>query len=151
VVCIAAVTILTEYEDRFVASPLAMVIAFDADDLSEYSSNKRTVDEQRRRGSNTLVAETFRTLVVVVLFFVLFDAFLLGSRSATFTRRTLVLSAALIVVASAVSVRAFYRNKELPQTIEDRLRAATEAKAESIEESETTDDAAPTEGSEDPR
>ena len=150
-VCIAAVATLTEFEGRFIASPLAIVIAFDADDVSEFSPNKRNVEEQRRRGSNTLVAETFRTLVVVVLFFVLFDAFLVGSRSVTFTRQTLLLSAALIVLTSAVSARALYRNKELRQTIEDRLRAAAEAEAESLEESETGDDAAPIEGSEDQR
>ena len=147
VVCIAAVAILTEYEDRFIASPLAMFIAFDADDVSEYSSNKRTVDEHRRVGSNTLVLETFRTLVVIVLFLALFDTFLVGSRSATFNRRTLLLSASLIAVASAVSVRAFYRHQELRQTIEDRLKTAAEAK---IEERETTEDAEPTEDAKDP-
>ena len=147
VVCIAAVAILIEYEDRFIASPLAMFIAFDADDVSEYSSNKRTVDEQRRVGSNTLVLETFRTLVVIVLFLVLFDTFLVGSRSVTFNRGTLLLSASLIALASAVSVRAFYRHQELRQTIEDRLKAAAEAK---IEERETTENAEPTEDAKDP-
>ncbi len=147
VVCIAAVAILTEYEDRFVASPLAMVIAFDADDVSEYSSNKRTVDEHRRVGSNALVLETFRTLVVIVLFLGLFDTVLVGSRSVTFNRGTLLLSASLIAVASAVSVRAFYRHQELRQTIEDRLKTAAEAK---IEERETTEDAEPTEDAKDP-
>ncbi len=147
VVCIAAVAILTEYEDRFMASPLAIVIAFDADDVSEYSSNKRTVDEHRRVGSNTLVAETFRALVVIVLFLVLFDTFLVGSRSVTFNRGTLLLSALLIAAASAVSLRAFYRNQEFRQTIEDRLKTAAEAK---IEERETTEDAEPTEDSKDP-
>lgn len=147
VVCIAAVAILTKYEDRFIALPLAMFIAFDADDVSEYSSNKRTVDEHRRVGSNTLVLETFRTLVVIVLFLALFDTFLVGSRSVTFNRRTLLLSASLIAVASAVSVRAFYRHQELRQTIEDRLKTAAEAK---IEERETTEDAEPTEDAKDP-
>ncbi len=147
VVCVAAVAILIEYEDRFIASPLAMFIAFDADDVSEYSSNKRTVDEQRRVGSNTLVLETFRTLVVIVLFLVLFDTFLVGSRSVTFNRGTLLLSASLIALASAVSVRAFYRHQELRQTIEDRLKAAAEAK---IEERETTENAEPTEDAKDP-
>ncbi len=147
VVCIAAVAILTEYEDRFMASPLAMVIAFDADDVSEYSSNKRTVDEHRRVGSNTLVAETFRTLVVIVLFLVLFDTYLVGSRSVTFKRWTSLLCASLIALASAVSVRAFYRHQELRQTIEDRLKTAAEAK---IEERETTEDAEPTEDAKDP-
>ena len=147
VVCIAAVAILIEYEDRFIASPLAMFIAFDADDVSEYSSNKRTVDEQRRVGSNTLVLETFRTLVVIVLFLVLFDTFLVGSRSVTFNRGTLLLSASLIALASAVSVRAFYRHQELRQTIEDRLKAAAEAK---IEERATTENAEPTEDAKDP-
>ena len=147
VACITAVGILTEYEDRFMASPLAMFIAFDADDVSEYSSNKRTVDENRRAGSNTLVLETFRTLVVIVLFLVLFDTFLVGSRSVTFNRRTLLLSASLIAVASAVSVRAFYRHQELRQSIEDRLKTAAEAK---IEERETTETAEPTEDADDP-
>ena len=147
VVCITAVAILTEYEDRFIASPLAIFIVFDADDVSEYSSNKRTVDENRRAGSNTLVRETFRTLVVIVLFLVLFDTFLVGSRSVTFNRRTLLLSASLIAVAAAVSVRAFYRNQELRQTIEDRLKTKAEAK---IEEREATEDAEPTEDAKDP-
>ena len=147
VVCITTVAILTEYEDRFMASPLAMVIAFDADDVSEYSSNKRSVDEHRRVGSNTLVAETFRTLVVIVLFLVLFDTFLVGSRSVTFRRWTLLLSVSLIALASVVSVRAIYRHQELRQTIEDRLKTAAEAK---IEERETTEDAEPTEDSKDP-
>ena len=147
VVCIAAVAILTEYEDRFIASPLAMFIVFDADDVSEYSSNKRTVDENRRVGSNTLVLETFRTLVVIVLFLVLFDTFLVGSRSVTFKRSTLLLSASLIAVASAVSGRAFYRNQEFRQTIEDRLKTKAEAK---FEEREMTEDAEPTEDAKDP-
>lgn len=125
-VCIVAVTVLTEYEDRFVASPLAIVIAFDADDISEFSDNKRTVDEHRRRGSNTLVAETFRSLVVVVLFLVLFDAFLVGSRSVSFKRSILLLSAALIALASVLTVRAFYRNQELRLNIEARLKTAAE-------------------------
>ena len=147
VVCIAAVAILTEYEDRFMASPLAMFIAFDADDVSAYSSNKRSVDEHRRVGSNTLVLETFRTLVVIVLFLVLFDTFLVGSRSVTFNRRTLLLSASLIAVGSVVSVRAFYRHQEFRQSIEERLKTAAEAK---IEEAETTEDAEPTEDAKDP-
>lgn len=146
-VCIAAVWVLTEYEDRFVASPLAIVNAFDADDISEFSTNKRTVDEQRRRGSNTLVAETFRSLVVVVLFLVLFDSFLAGSHSVTFKRSSLLLSATLIALTSVVAVRAFYRNQELRETIEDRLKTAAKSEPEEskIEESETADDAAPTE------
>jgi len=146
-VCITAVAVLSEYEDRFVASPLAIFMAFDADDVSEYSSNKRTVDENRRVGSNTLVLETFRTLVVIVLFLVLFDTFLVGSRSVTFNRGTLVLSALLIAAASAVSLRAFYRNQEFRQTIEDRLKTKAEAK---VEERELTEDAEPTEDAQDP-
>lgn len=156
-VCIVAVTVLTEYEDRFVASPLAIVIAFEADDVSEFFDNQRSVDEQRRRGSNTLVAETFRSLVVVVLFLVLFDAFLVSSRSVTFKRSILLLSAALIALASVVSVRAFYRHQELRASIEKRLKTAAESEPKEteideteldeseIDESETTDDAAPPE------
>jgi hypothetical protein len=135
-VCIAAVTVLAEYEDRFVASPLAIMLAFDADDISEFSDNKGDVDEQRRRGSNTLVAETFRSLVVAVLFLVLFDAFLVGSRSVVFKRSILLLTAALIALASVLAVRAFYRNQELRLSIEARLQTDTELVLDSPTEKE---------------
>lgn len=135
-VCIAAVTVLAEYEDRFVASPLAIAIAFDADDISEFSDNKRDVDEQMRRGSNTLVAETFRSLVVVMLFLVLFDAFLVGSRSVVFKRSILLLSAVLIALASLLGVRAFYRNQELRLRIEARLKTDAELMLDSPTEKE---------------
>lgn len=135
-VCIAAVTVLAEYEDRFVASPLAIVLAFDADDISEFSDNKRDVDEQMRRGSNTLVAETFRSLVVVMLFLVLFDAFLVGSRSVVFKRSILLLSALLIALASLLGVRAFYRNQELRLRIEARLKTDAELMLDSPTEKE---------------
>lgn len=135
-VCIAAVTVLAEYEDRFVASPLAIAVAFDADDISEFSDSKRDVDEQRRRGSNTLVVETFRSLVVAVLFLVLFDAFLVGSRTVVFKRSILLLSAALIALASVLAVRAFYQNQELRLSIEARLKMTAESVLDSPTEQE---------------
>ncbi len=149
-VCITAVTTLSEFEDQFIAAPMAFVLAFDANDVSEFSSSRRAVDDQKRLGSNMLVVETFRTLVVIVLFLVLFDAFLVGSRSATFARGTLLLSIALIVLASALSVRAFNRQRAFRLTIEEHLASVTKAKADLAEASAETEDTEPPEGSEVP-
>jgi hypothetical protein len=126
--CLAAVATLSGYEQRWVTAPLAIVVAFDTDDMSEFSTNRRELEERRRVVSNTLVAETFRTLVVVVLFFVLFDAFLSGSRALAFSRSTLMVSAALLVLAAALSARGLYRQRELREEIQAGLvRAEPEA------------------------
>ncbi len=141
-VCIGAVVTLAEYEPRFVTMPLSIVTAFDADDMSEFSSNRRHLEERRRVASNTLVAETFRTLVVVVLFFVLFDAFLTGSRALAFTRWTLLVSAAFLILTASLSARGLYRQQELRQTIQAALLLRdSRAEAADDEEEAAPDDA----------
>lgn len=136
VVCVVAMATLGELEDRFLAAPIAFVVAFDADDVSEFATNRRAVEAQQRQGSNALVIETFRTLVVVMLFLVLFDAFLVGSRSATFTRTTLFVSIALVALAAAVSYRAVSRADAFRRNTHERLSAAALARAESRRASE---------------
>jgi hypothetical protein len=119
--CLAAVATLTGYEQRFVTAPLSILTDFDADDMSEFSPNRRELEERRRVVSNTLVAETFRTLVVVVLFFVLFDAFLSGSRGVAFTRMSLAVSAALVILTASLSARGLYRQRELGERVQAGL------------------------------
>lgn len=133
-VCIAGVAALTEFEERFVTSPLAFVVAFESSDFSELASNRRVVDDQRRRISNTIVVETFRALVVVVLFLVMFDAFLVGSRGIRFTKWALLVSAVLLGLGAAVSVRGMYRQWELQRGVQEGLKAVAEAEAEAEED-----------------
>lgn len=145
--CIAAVAVLTHFEDRFVAAPLAIATAYDDRDVGEFSPQKPVIDEQRRKSSNALVVETFRTLVVAMLFLVLFDAFLVASRAVTLGRGALGVSATLIVIASIVSVRGFYRHQELRRTVDERVQAIAEAKAKARED-EQLESGAVTEGEE---
>lgn len=142
-VCIAGVAALTELEDRLVTAPLAFVVAFDSNDF-ELSSTRRTVEDQRRRISNTVVVETFRTLVVIVLFLVLFDAFFVGSRGIRFSKGALVVSAVLLALSAAVSARGWYRQLELQQRVHEGLRLVEvsepepgEADGEGVDEGET--------------
>lgn len=139
-VCIAAIVTLTKYEARFMAAPLSIITIYDAGDTDEFSTNRRGLEEHRRIASNTLVVETFRALVVVVLLFVLFDAFLTGSRGLAFTRWTLLVSAMLLLLTAFLSARSLYRQQELRQkinealvSIESRAQAATEEDSESTE------------------
>lgn len=142
--CLAAVATLSEYERRFVTAPLSIVVAFDADDMSEFSSNRKELEERRRVVSNTLVSETLRALVVVVLFFILFDAFLSGSRALPFTRWTLIVSAALVVLSAALSAKGLYRQLELRQKIQaGLLQAASHAEPVDDEQEPTTHEAPP--------
>ena len=137
-VCITAVATLMQFEDQFIATPLAFVLVFEPNDVSEFSSNRREVEKEQRLGSNALVVETFRTLVVIVLFLVLFDTFLVGSRSLTFTRGTLLLSIVLIVLASAVSVKMFSHHRTFHLKVKEYLAVVTKEKADLAEASAET-------------
>jgi hypothetical protein len=138
--CIAGVVTLSQFEQRFVTAPLSIAVSYDADDISEFSTIKRTVDDQRRRISNTLVAETFRTLVVVVLFLVLFDVFLVGSRGLTFNRATLVATATLLILTAALAARDGYRQKELGQFVSEKLAAIDARAAAAVNEAENPEE-----------
>ena len=70
----------------------------------------------------------------------MFDAFLVGSRTATFTRGTLLVSIVLIGLASAVSLRAVSHQRSFRQTIEDRLSSAAKTRAEALEAAEETEE-----------
>ena len=137
---VTAVATLIHFEDQFIATPMAFVLSFDSNDVSEFSSNRREVEKEQRIGSNALVVETFRTLVVIVLFLVLFDTFLVGSRSLTFTHGTLLLSIALIVLASAVSVKVFNRHRAFHLTVKEYLAVVTKEKADLAEASAETEE-----------
>lgn len=145
-VCVVAVATLSEYEDRFVESPLAFVTAFDHRAVSEFSTNRREVEEQQRMGTNTLVVETFRTLVVMVLFLVIFDAFLVGSRSVRFTRAMMIASVVLVLLAAAVSARKVAHHRDRLVTIEERLAAVARARAASRLEEPVEEEPAKTPG-----